>query len=206
MEADWEIEIGPSAPVLEGRWDGFVDLREHPGGASNQVRTLIRKRVQHLPEVEQFPAMAEALVRLNGFPSPVWTSKCDVWQLPGTIDLDPDEMNAQPEETASAWACYIDLLPTSDQQWGHRWEGSPRVPTMAMQWCKAICARLRSMPLRCCRADLVIRLASIAPEQMDIGVTAYVTACGSTSDHAKAMLSTALDRFVDGFESITKVE
>ncbi len=41
-----------------------------------------------------------------------------------------------------------------------------------------ICARLHSVPLRSCRADLVIRRALIADEVASLGVTAYLTAAG----------------------------
>ena len=30
MEADWELEIGGDAPVIEAHWTGFVDLRADP--------------------------------------------------------------------------------------------------------------------------------------------------------------------------------
>ena len=30
MEADWEVEIGGDAPVIDACWEGFVDLRRAP--------------------------------------------------------------------------------------------------------------------------------------------------------------------------------
>ena len=30
MEADWEVEVGGGAPVIEALWPGFVDLRSNP--------------------------------------------------------------------------------------------------------------------------------------------------------------------------------
>ena len=44
MEADWEIEVGGKAPVIEARWPGFVDLRLHP------------ERASQFPEAAELPA------------------------------------------------------------------------------------------------------------------------------------------------------
>jgi len=99
MEADWEVEIGGDSPVIDACWDGFVDLRSNPNGA------------RELPEAINLPALAEALIHLNGQQSPVWTAKCDAWPIPNASDLDPDELSATSAEAAHGWACYIDLLP-----------------------------------------------------------------------------------------------
>jgi hypothetical protein len=178
MEADWEVEIGGQAPVIDAHWTGFIDLRLAP------------QRAWQLPEAAQLPALADTLLRLNSSSSPVWTSKCDVWR-PDTFD--PDELDAPPGERNCAVACYIDLLPragpSSDQPWPD--------PEQAVAACKTLCARLRAAALRCCRADLIVRQASIAPGRLDLGVTAYFTACGSTPAAAAAALAFALAAFVD---------
>jgi hypothetical protein len=83
MEADWEVEIGGGAPVIEALWPGFVDLRSHPD------------RLGEIAEAATFPPLAVLLRALNSPESPVWTSKCDVWE----------------PETA-ALAAYIDMLPS----------------------------------------------------------------------------------------------
>ena len=173
MEADWDVEIGGQAPVIDGCWDGFVDLRRSPEQAAL------------LPEARQWPALADALVRLNSASSPVWTAKCDVWR---PTDFDVDELGAQPEEGGCAMACYIDLLPRRDQQWPS--------PEKAVADCQAIGARLHALPLRCCRADLVVRRAYLTPDGEDLGITAYFTACGPTWDEARARLGSALHGFV----------
>jgi hypothetical protein len=175
MEADWEVEIGGDAPVIDARWADFIDLRREPGRAATLV------------EVSDLPVLARALVRLNSAGSPVWTSKSDVWEQ---HTFDPDEMDAPPgTAAASAIACYIDLLPRSDQEW--------RVHGQAVAACTKLCGRLRQVPVRSCRADLVVRRASIAPDLPDHGITAYLTACGSTLEEARATLGVALTAFVD---------
>jgi hypothetical protein len=50
-------------------------------------------------------------------------------------------------------AVSLTCLPKSDQQWV--------LPEMAEKACKRICGLLNAVPLRCCRADLVIRRAFI---------------------------------------------
>jgi hypothetical protein len=174
MEADWEVEIGGQSPVIEAHWAGFIDLSMAP------------ERARRLPEAAQLACLADTLVRLNAPSSPFWTSKCDVWH-PDTFD--PDELDAPPGAGNYAISCYIDLLPRSDQPWPD--------PLDAITACKALCACLRGVPLRCCRADLIVRRASIAPGLPGLGVTAYFTACGSTSAAAAATLASALAAFLD---------
>lgn len=177
MEADWEFEIGGDAPVIEPCWAGFVDLRAQPELAAR------------LPEAVIFPALAEALARLNAHALPVYTSKCDYFPSLAAEEFDAGELDASPADAVHAAACYIDLLPSSGLEWGH--------PDRAAEECKRICTLLRSIPLRCCRADLVVRrfvsssdLATL--NQVDLGVTAYLTACGPTREAAAAVLSCAL--------------
>jgi hypothetical protein len=184
MEADWEFEVGGDAPLIEACWPGFVDLRWTPESTRN-----LPARVRSLPEVIQFPALAAVLDRLNSQHSPVWTSKCDFWPLLGAEEFDADELDAPPACSAHAMGCYLDLLPKSDQQWP-----SPGAVEAA---CKELCARLHVAPLRCCRVDLIIRRAQIAPGLIDTGITAYITACGTAASEARAALETALTTFAD---------
>jgi hypothetical protein len=172
MEADWEFEIGGDAPIIEAHWPGFVDLRADPDRASD------------LAEATQLPGFANALKRLNGMNSPVWTSKTDVF-APGQID--PDELDAIDEEATHAIACYVDVLMRSDRQWNF--------PFNAEWSCKALCVRLRDLPLRCCRVDLVVRRAHIEADSNDLGMTAYLTACGQTESYARSQLAECLSHF-----------
>lgn len=177
MEADWEIELRSDSQVIDACWPGFVDLRLAP------------ERVTELSETNEFQALAVALVRLNAQVSPVWTTKCDLWKVDA---FDPYELDALLEsaDNAIAAACYIDLLPRSDQQW--------HLPVEAVAACKHLCAELHVVPLRNCRADLIIRRAVIAPVvDNNLGVTAYLTACGATPNDANAQLGLALAAFAD---------
>jgi len=171
MEADWDVEIGGQAPVIDACWEGLVDLRASPAHAAS------------LPEARDLPALAAVLIELNSESSPVWTSKCDVWR---PAEFDPDELDASGEGNC-ALACYIDLLPRTHRQWATH--------EQAVAACRAMCASLRSAPLRGCRADLIIRRAILAPTRLGIGITAYLTACGPTPDQARTTLEKALHLF-----------
>jgi hypothetical protein len=172
MEADWEIESGDEAPIIDACWPGLVGLRADP------------ERARELPEARELGGLANTLIRLNSADSLMWTAKCDVWPI---ADCDRFELDAQDEDAVRALACYIDLLPTSE------W----RLAETAIEWCESLCTRLRSVPLRCCRADLVLRRAVVAPDRWALGVTAYLIACGSAEAAAAAQLESALNGFAD---------
>lgn len=174
MEADWEFEIAPDAPIIDAAWPGLTDLRRSP------------HRVLELPEAAQFPALAQALLRLNAPGSPVWTSKCDVWQ-PESVD--PDELDAPPAAASAALACYIDLLPAGARLW-------PTLDATA-ESCRRLCLALRALPLRQCRVDLVARAAVFSSAEPALGITAYLTACGPSPSAAAECLAAALAAFAD---------
>ena len=136
MEADWEMEIGGRAPVIEPCWAGFVDLRR-----SRNSRRACRKP-------ENFRLSPMRWCGSTPHTSPVWTAKCDVWQ---PDQIDPDELDAPEEEAVHAIACYIDLLPRRGSAMGHR-------PGREMA-CREVCARdCVTIPLAVAAAlDLVIR-------------------------------------------------
>lgn len=185
MEADWEFEIGPGAPVIDGAWEGVVDLQTDP------------QRLREIAEAALAPGLAEALRQLNGPTSAVWTSKCDVWQPEG---IDPDELDAE-EHAASATcalACYIDLLLRNDTEWAS--------PAYAEACCRRICEDLHAVGARSCRVDLVVRRALPSPGRETLGITAYLTACGTTKAHAAAALSHALSALADSFAPFSPIE
>jgi len=177
LEADWEFEVGGNAPVIDALWPGFVDLRLEPD------------RAWTLSEVSDLRALASALVRLNGQTSPVWTAKCDFWTRlePGAVDA--GELDAPVGEFVHTMGCYIDLLPTNQNEWS--------APEAAAESCRRLCARIHAIPLRSCRADLIIRRAVIDPENSELGITAYLTACGATATGARLNLGAALTTFAD---------
>lgn len=175
MECDWEIEIGGDAPVIHAGWPGFVDLRHAP------------HRVHDLLEVRDLPLLAQILHQFNNTDSNVLTTKCDFWPSLSPQEFDPDEMDAAPGLSSFGAACYIDLLPGPR----NRWPSIQVAETVCKQWC----ARLRTAALRSCRVDLVIRRALNFADLPDLGVTAYISACGDDPAHAQATLESALLSF-----------
>ena len=177
--------MGGDAPVIEAQWAGVVDLRSCP------------ERTWQLPEAAQLPALAEALIQLNGVSSPVWTSKCDVWPHLEPHEFALDEMDA-PSGCVSAVGCYIDLLHRDDRLWA--------VPERAAENCKHVCSLLRAVQLRCCRVDLVIRRAFINPELMGLGITAYLTSCGGSDAEAALTLQAAVEAFAGALCGLSTIE
>ena len=173
MEADWEFEIGGDAPIIDAHWSGFVDLRAAP------------ERAWDLSECSSLRQLAAALIRLNGADSPVWTSKTDVF-TPEHIDA--DEMGASAGDATHSFGCYIDLLPRSVGTWNQH--------TEIESFCRDLSANLRAVHLMCCRVDLVARRAVVA-DGVGVGLTAYITACGSTSADAKTRLGECLGLLTD---------
>src|SRR5208283_5066953 len=104
MDADWEVEIGGGAQVIEALWPGFVDLRREP------------ERIGEIQEAAAFAPLAGLLMALNGAGSPLWTAKCDLWE-PET-------------ERSVALACYIDFLPIEGQVFAH-WQ---QAETFCREW------------------------------------------------------------------------
>jgi len=194
LEADWEVEVGGDAPVIDALWPGFIDLRWTAPSSGD-----FAARARSLPEGIQLPALAVALERLNSPHSPVWTSKCDFWPALQPEDFDPDELDAPTGCSAHAVGGYIDLLPKSDQKWSdQKWSDQQwSFPGGVEERCKELCARLRAAPQRCCRVDLIVRHALIAPDVLDMGITAYFTACGATPAEATRTLEGGLSAFVD---------
>ena len=166
MDADWEVEVGGGAPVIEAFWPGFVDLRRSP------------ERLGEIAEAAAFPALADLLRALNGSASPLWTAKCDVWEPAGTPD-------AAAGQTAGL-ACYVDLLPVEGQVFA-QW-------TQAEGFCRAWIARLAPLPLPDCGLELIVRQA-LAGAVEGFGVTAYLSGTGRDRSAAAEALSAALVAF-----------
>lgn len=170
MEADWAVEIGPELPVIDGAWEGFVDLRSSPGAVGN------------LEEVRLYPALSDALLILNGAGSQVFTTKCDVWMVPGE-EIDPDEFSATGETTRVGVVCYIDVL----ERDGARFQSFE----LHKQQARGIAAALRGADLRGSRVDIVVRRAHLV-EHSGFGLTLYAAGCGAAQADAIAAWQAAL--------------
>lgn len=173
MDADWEVEIGGGAPVIEALWTGpddsagFIDLRESP------------ERVSLIEEAVRFSPLADLLLSLNGAQSPVWTSKCDVW-----------------EPEAGSMALYIDMLPRAGLVFSE-WQ-------QAETFCRELVERLKAVERSDaeCSVELVIRQA-IAGEREGFGITAYLSA---QSREGLALAMADFAAALVGWEAAAKAE
>ncbi len=173
MEADWEIEIGGGAPVIEALWPGFVDLRTAPA------------RIAEIAEAAGFPPLAQLLLALNRPPSPLWTAKCDLWEAP-TEELDPHPDANSATHLPFTLACYIDLLPLEGRVFA-QWQQAERL-------CRDWVTRLESISIAEARLDLVVR-QSVAGAVEGFAVTAYLSAMGRDRGEAAAALAAAMEAF-----------
>lgn len=172
MEADWEIEIGDDAPVIDAEWSEFIDLRVTP------------ERVNDVSECAGFMALRQALLSLNGKQSAVWSSKCDLWVVEDFAEFDRDEFEAAESDT-HAVTCYIDLLPRERDAW--------KKAESAIQFCSEVVEQLKTLAVKAARVELVLRRAVFAEGEEATGITAYVTGCGESEEAARIRLGNALD-------------
>lgn len=108
MLSEWSAECSSDDPVLVVPWSDpsdpsgdrrFIDLRENPYD------------LDHLPEAEHFPPIMHALRALNATRSPVFTAKCDAWQLdPDELERLRTELALIAEDAPDGFGSYIDLL------------------------------------------------------------------------------------------------
>jgi hypothetical protein len=176
MDADWEVEVGGGAPVIEALWSGFVDLRRNP------------ERLGEIAEAAAFPALADLLRALNGPTSSVWTAKCDIWE-PDTTDLANQALPSPGGEIQQvALACYIDLLPVEGQVFAH-WQ-------QAKDFCRAWTKQLVPLNLADSRVELIVRQA-VAGETEGFGVTAYLGAMGRDRIAAAEVLKIVMIAFAE---------
>lgn len=183
MEADWEIEVGGGAPLIEVFWPGFVDLRRSSESPSHTISNPHPDRITEIVEAATFPPLGALLRALNTAMSPVWTSKCDVWE-PLPIEFSGRATIAA--DTQATLACYLDLLPLECVVF----PGLEQAETLCREWV----ARLSQIDIPQCRIDLVIRQA-VAADTEGFGITAYLGAAGADWSAAANALAAAMSAF-----------
>ena len=165
----------------------FLDLRHDPAA------------IEQIAEAHADPALRSALLTLNGPRSRLWTVKCGLWEsgsqaadaVPVDVhanvaaEIDPWEMDAEPEDTIFAAGCYIDIVPLDS-------EAAASFAIME-NWLRNLTEQLRRVAMRCARADFVLRRSEIHGVQ-GFAVTWFIEACGATSELAALRRSEALAR------------
>lgn len=102
---EWSTETASDDPVLVVPWqapDGaarWVDLREDEFA------------LDEIGEADAYPALLSALRALNSARSPVFTAKCDVWEMDEKeLASTRDDLLLEAEQAVAGMACYLDLL------------------------------------------------------------------------------------------------
>jgi hypothetical protein len=108
MVADWSVECSAEDPVLVVPWSAsegdstqphFIDLRENPYD------------LDQVAEAEQHPPLMQALRALNVPRSPVFTAKCDAWELDlEELDELAERLDYETSEPLAGFCSYIDLV------------------------------------------------------------------------------------------------
>lgn len=163
MEADWAAEVGGDLDRIDADWPGLIDLRKAP------------EAIGSIAEAVESPALREALLRLNQRDSPLFTAKCDVWELRGE-EIDPVEFDAAAADARAGVACWIDLLAREPTVFGSFKEHEA--------WVRRAVLQLRSLPVSQGRVDLVIRGATSGGVE-GFGITLYAAGCGVDTGGAR---------------------
>lgn len=188
MLVEWSVESSADDPVLVVPWSDpadptgnrrFIDLREDP------------YELDHLEEAAQYPALMHALRALNAARSPVFTAKCDAWQLDAE-ELEHLRLNLDvtSDEAPAGFTSYIDIL----------WRERSVFASFHQQ--EQLLHRLtrHSAPLDHSYAmvDCIIRpaLVDLTGPQEGFAVSLYVKALGHDQQTAEENWASALDAIV----------
>ena len=188
MLAEWSAECSADDPVLVVPWSDpsdstgnrrFIDLRENPYD------------LDHLPEAEHYPPLMHALRALNAARSPVFTAKCDAWQLEAEeLEALRTDLDVSADEASAGFGSYIDTL----------WRERSIFASFHLQ--EQMLHRLirHAAPLDRPYAmlDCILRpaMVDLAGPQEGFAVSLYVKALGHDEQSAEENWAAALDAVV----------
>ncbi|HSY67962.1 MAG TPA: hypothetical protein VK813_04925 [Edaphobacter sp.] len=188
MLAEWSAECSADDPVLVVPWSDpsdstgnrrFIDLRENPYD------------LDHLPEAEHYPPLMHALRALNAARSPVFTAKCDAWQLEAEeLEALRTDLDVGADEAPAGFGSYIDTL----------WRERSIFASFHLQ--EQMLHRLirHAAPLDRPYAmlDCILRpaMVDLAGPQEGFAVSLYVKALGHDEQSAEENWAAALDAVV----------
>jgi hypothetical protein len=188
MLSEWSAECSADDPVLVVPWSDpsdstgnrrFIDLRENPYD------------LDHLPEPALYPPLMHALRALNAARSPVFTAKCDAWQLdPEELDTLRLNLGIPFEESPAGFASYIDIL----------WRERSLFASFHLQEQMLHRLTLQAAPLEHPHTmlDCVIRPAmlDLTGPQEGFALSLYIKALGHDTQNAEDNWASALDAVV----------
>jgi hypothetical protein len=210
VEADWSVEIGPDLPRIVVPWSDLEsdsgngpgshsrsDGPEDPCDAGSHSLRFVDLRsdppaIEQIEEARRYPGLKRALTALNSPGSPVFSSKCDVFQITKE-EIDPLEYDAD-SETDVGLIYYIDLV----------MQNFPVFGSFSAQeiWLRKLVSELREhAQVRSARIDFVLRPATVFAHEC-FAVTCYIAACGRDFDAAQLAWEPALDAVLRAFETV----
>ncbi|HET9742991.1 MAG TPA: hypothetical protein VFQ00_09580 [Terriglobales bacterium] len=189
MLAEWNVEIGGDAPVLEIPWES-ADGRIQYFDLKRQPELLLR-----LPEAGASNELREFLQRLNSPESPWETAKCDLWSS--------QEIEEEEQIFGSPWkfGSYLDLI-FADRKKMRDFSAHER-------WVQSLARCLRSSPDITAAAELNVRRCFDRREETDVAgfyVTFVLRGYGRDESEARKhwgeALNFALQAIIDSHSSI----
>jgi hypothetical protein len=173
MLTDWSALCSPEDPVLVVPWadparkTSFVDLRSNPYD------------FDAIPEAVHHPPLLHALRALNATRSPVFTAKCDVWQLaPEELETLQLELDVDTNDALTGTGSYIDLM--------FREKGTFTSSAQQQQWISRLLRLTAALDHPAVALECVLRpaLLDLGIPQEGYAVSVYVKAVGP--DHGRA--------------------
>jgi hypothetical protein len=188
MDADYSIELGPTAPALEIPWEDpegrvhYIKLRQKQGSAG---RVFAGIEILRIPEARQFPALGRFLVEVNSPPSPWETAKCEVWMT--EADAAENLYNLGFEQS-----CYVDMVLAEETE-----KLRPSLE-VHQRLARELAGLLETQEAMAATADIVIRRCyfhlSGKVDESDAGycLTLFLSAFGSSPPGAAACWERAM--------------
>jgi hypothetical protein len=181
MLTDWSALCSPEDPVLVVPWTdparniSFVDLRSNPYDFD-----AIPEAVHHAP-------VLHALRALNATRSPVFTAKCDVWQLaPEELEALQSELDVDTNEPHIGFGGYIDLM--------FREKSTFTSSAQQQQWIARLLRLAATLDHPTAALECVLRpaLLDLGAPQEGYAVSVYVKAVGPDQGSAMEAWSAVL--------------
>jgi hypothetical protein len=181
MLTDWSALCSPEDPVLVVPWTdparsvSFVDLRGNPYDFDS------------IPEAVHHPPLLQALRALNATRSPVFTVKCDVWQLSAEeLDALRLELDVDTEGASTGFGSYIDLI--------FRNKTIFTSAAQQQQWIARLLRQAAVLHHPDAALESVLRpaLLDLATPQEGYAISIYVKAVGSNQESANEAWAAAL--------------
>ncbi len=169
MEADWSVELGGDAPVIDQGWPGWIDICQDPS------------RIARLDEVNTFPPLGKALRWVLESNCGMLPTKCDFWTREELVNA--CEYDADSGTNSTTANCFVDLMPQAATHWMHL--------ASAEHWAEATVKKLQGIPCRNSRVEVVLRQA-FKNDLSFLGVSLYISACGISTTQAMSTLTSAL--------------